>query len=264
MIHVAAVFDSILISRYGRSEFEQLCRYIARSLSSKNIEELDIHEELSPVLHDNIKKAFASIVWGELFSTVGASVLVIQEGTHSGESLNELQGDAYITKFSVSKCTSKFLLHDNFSVKLNTCDNNFIVKLDEAKLWELIYTDSRVIEKIGRDSCYILDFAYNLGGSEAIAETYFGIMQHQFKDNSLVETADMRSLISYCLPDVAKCPKTVSAIAKIFREGDLQNKVAPHRSPIFYDRRGRTANKYLVSKAIDAFRGKEGGLQFFN
>ena len=96
-----------------------------------------------------------------------------------------------------------------------------------------------------------------MGGSEALAETFFGIMKHQYKDNSSIETADMRTIVSYCFPDVSKCPNAIAAISKLYREGDLQNKVAPHRSPIIYDARCRTVGKYGASKAIDSSRRKD-------
>ena len=117
---------------------------------------------------------------------------------------------------------------------------------------------------IGRESCFILDFAFNMGGSEALAETYFGVMKHQFKDNSSSETADLRTLIDFCYPDVSKCPKAITEISKIYIKGDIQKKAAPHRQPVFLDSRARTANKYNVSKAIDKERKKQTGCLYIN
>ena len=57
--------------------------------------------------------------------------------------------------------------------------------------------------------------------------------------------------INFCLTEVSKCPTSSDAIAKIYRDGDLKNKVSRHRSNICYDSRGRAAEKCAVSKAID-------------
>lgn len=111
-----------------------------------------------------------------------------------------------------------------------------------------------------REACTILDIAYNIGGSEAIAETYFGVMTSQHKDNQSNDTLDMRTLISFCMPKLSKCPNAVSAIAEIYLKGDLAHKVAKHRSFLFTDAKQRAASKYRVSrrsitsmhKAIDA------------
>ena len=93
-----------------------------------------------------------------------------------------------------------------------------------------------------------------------MAETFFGVMKHQFMDNAHCETADMRPVLSFCLPDIANCPNAVKKlnICRIYRNGDLTNKVAPHRAPIFYGKKGRAPNKYQTSKAIDNQRSKEG------
>ena len=115
---------------------------------------------------------------------------------------------------------------------------------------------------IGREGCIVLDFVYNLGGSEALAKTYFGVMKYKKKDNASAETADMRTLINFCIPDVSQCPNAISSISNLFREGSLASKVARHRSKIFYDSRGRAAKKkkkkkkYKVSKVIDNLRGQ--------
>ena len=80
-----------------------------------------------------------------------------------------------------------------------------------------------ITDMFGREGCFILDFVFNMGGSEALAETYFVAMKHQFKDNSSVETADLRTLVSFCFPDVSRpnCPNAINEISKIYRVGDL-------------------------------------------
>ena len=116
----------------------------------------------------------------------------------------------------------------------------------------------------GKEGCIILDFVYNLGGSEALAETFFGVMKYQKKDNAAPETADMRTLINFCIPEVSQCPNAISEISSLYREGSLASKVARHRSNIFYDTRGRASKKYRVSKTIDSLRKKSTGCSYIN
>ena len=125
-----------------------------------------------------------------------------------------------------------FVLEETFRIKLSTCD-----AMREIRLCEEMYKSDLMSGKIGCEGCFILDFIFNKGGSEALAETYFGIMKSLFKTNSSSETADMRSLVGYCYPNVSNCPRAIDEIDKIYREGCLKNKVVPHRSPIFYDSR---------------------------
>jgi len=43
----------------------------------------------------------------------------------------------------------------------------------------------------------------------------FAIMKTRFKNNASAETADMRTLIDYCLPDIKRCPDAVRQIATL-------------------------------------------------
>lgn len=154
------------------------------------------------------------------------------------------------------------MLEQTFEVKLSTSEEKLHVKLLEDRLWEALYKDPSLYSLVGREGCLALDFAFNIGGSEAIAETFFRVMEAQRKDNQSPETMDMRTLISFCMPHPIQCPEAISKIAAIFREGDLRNKVKRHRTNIFYDKRGRAAAKYKVSKALDNFALKKSGCAY--
>ena len=65
-----------------------------------------------------------------------------------------------------------------------------------------------------------------------------------------------KSLVGFYNPDVSNCPKAIESVYKIYTEGDLQNKAAVHRSLIFYDKQGCSANECGAIKAIDAIRKK--------
>ena len=111
-----------------------------------------------------------------------------------------------------------------------------------------------------------MDYVYNLGGSEAIAETYFKVLESQRKDNQDPSTIDMRTFLSFVLPDPSKCPIAIEEISKIYRNGrnDLHNKVKRHRSNIFTDSRNRAQNKYKVSKSVDTFRNQQSNISYIN
>ena len=96
------------------------------------------------------------------------------------------------------------------------------VKFLEHRLWEALFMEASLFSQIGRAGCLTLDFPYNMGGSEAIAETFFHVMESQRKDNLSPEMLDMRTLISFCLPglpEASQCPESTSNIAAIFRKG---------------------------------------------
>ena len=207
------------IFRYDKKEFALPCAYIEKLLPTRGIHNLEI-EELSQVIHLDLKRALAAIVWGDFFHSVGSLIFCIGSGPLSGKYLSDLGEDIFVTKLSVAEETRVFHLERRFSITLNNNDG-FLVKLDELSLWKFLYTNRSLSDKIGREGCFILDFTFNMGGSEALAETFFGIMKHQYKDNSSIETADMRTIVSHCFPDVSKCSNVIAAISKLYREGAL-------------------------------------------
>ena len=136
-----------------------------------------------------------------------------------------------------------FSLETRFEISMNTIEGNLIVKLVESEFYEALYTNKSLYSKIGREGCIIMDFVYNLRGSK-----WNVFWCAQLQDNQDPETVDMCSFLGFCLPEIWKCPRAIDGIVKIYREGDLKNRVAKHRSNIFYDFQGRAHQKYNVLK----------------
>ena len=95
-------------------------------------------------------------------------------------------------------------------VKLSNTEGGLQVKFLEDRLWEALYTEPSLYSIVGRPGCLALDYAFNLGGSEAIAESFFRVIECQRKDNHDVTTLDMRTLVNFCMPNPSKCPEAIS------------------------------------------------------
>jgi len=145
----------------------------------------------------------------------------------------------------------EFSINTKFFIKPSNSTSSFNIVLLESKLWEFLYTNESFYSLIGVQGNIVLDFVYNIRGSEAIAESYFKIFDSQRKDNQNPETTDLRTLVDFTIPEVSKCPQAVAEIAKIYS--------AKHRSNEFGDPRGRSLNKYNVSKAVDSLRKRGTG-----
>ena len=167
------------LARYGKDEFGSFCRYTKQLIESKGIVDLHIHEDLSSLLHDKIKAGMAEVIWGDLFTNIGCQMFQIVSGELKGKTLQQLAGDPYVEEFSVESCSREFTLENTFSIKLNTMAGNVSVKLNESLLYKAIYENSRLSSLIVPEGCYLIDLSYNLGGSEALAETFFGVMTYE-------------------------------------------------------------------------------------
>lgn len=258
-------YDDLEMALYGREEFKQIVAHVSTLPYVRVCKNIRINAVLSDRIHDNIKKAIVSTVWGDNFRTVGLSMFKIVDGQQKGSYLSELTNlpqDLFVSQFMVD--SNNFSLETSFSLCLGNSEQNFNVRLDEEKLWEALYSDESMYKLVGKEGSIILDFVYNIGGSEAIAETYFKVLEAQRQDNQNPDTIDMRTLISYVIPVPSQCPKSIKSIAEIYSQGDLKKKVKSHRTNIFTDERERASRKYVVGKAIDNFNKKRTGCPYID
>ena len=248
-------YNKLTVTMYGQEEFADLTDYVSSLKHIKEIRDISIHRAFAPVIYNDIKEAVASTVWGSNFSAVGRQMFRIAEGPLKGQTIADLAGDPFVESLQVADHNpGRFTPESQFDLKINTVESILRVDFQEEKLWEAFYTSQPLYTALKREGCIILDVAANIGGSEAIAETYYGIMTSQRKDNHLNDTLDMRTLVDFCIPNVSNCPEALSEISRIYLDGDLKNNIAKHRSQVFYDSRCRAARKYKVGKTIDNLR----------
>ena len=256
-------YNEVNLLLHGAEDFEELIGHLEKAPYLSNSPDITFHKVMAPRIYDSIKNSVVSTVWGDNFLNVGAKMFEIVCGEKKGKLLADVIPDhSSVCDFTIAESSRTFTLEPQYFIKVDSVTTKFKVKFLKSQLWESIYTDSALYSIIGREGCIALDFAYNIGGSEAIAETYFGVMKSQIKDNHDPNTADMRSLVKFCLADPSHCPSAINEIAKIYREGDLKRKVRRHRTNIFIDKKQRASRKYVVSKAIDNFRNKSLGVSY--
>ena len=186
-----------------------------------------------------------------MLHVVGTRVLKVSKGDQKGKFI-EYFGDFSFDTFSVHTENKTFQLDKTFVIELKGSRQELYVHLDETSLWKEIYTNDKLFTALSKEACVVLDIARNMGGSEAVAESYYSVMKTQRKDGGQDnESIDMRTLIDWSLPPVYQCPQTISNIATIYRKGNGKAKVSGHRAPVFFDKRHRSAGKYSVSKVVD-------------
>jgi hypothetical protein len=90
----------------------------------------------------------------------------------------------------------------------------------------------------------MLDVALSLGGSEAIVESFYGVMDSQQQcggqDN---DTLALRTKVDWCLPDITQCLPFASECAKLYVQGG--DGLARHYVG------GLQSSKHIVSKVYD-------------
>ena len=71
-----------------------------------------------------------------------------------------------------------------------------------------------MLTNLGKEAAIALDLAYNIG-SKAIAESFLNFMECQRKDNQNPETADIRTLIGFCMSSASQSSTALDDIAKV-------------------------------------------------
>lgn len=192
-----------------------------------------------------------------MFTSVGQRIFTIEAGPHKGKSLRAIQPfPSRLVGFSVA-AVEYFVVEDLFDMEFSD-GTTYCVSLNEDNLWHEVYTNETVYGKLGREACIMLDIAYNMGGSEAVAESYYSVMNTQrFDGGQTNSTLEARTLIDWCLPSVIACPETVEKIAKVYKSG-VDN---VSKRSIFTDSKGRSLNKYKFSKVLDRIADERTSVQ---
>ena len=97
------LYRCLIFSDMVRRSFALLSAYIEKLLPTRGIHNLEIEEELSQVIHLDLKRALAAIVWGDFFHFVGSRIFCIASGPLSGKYLSDLGEDTFVTKFLLQK-----------------------------------------------------------------------------------------------------------------------------------------------------------------
>ena len=245
-------YNSTALALHGRKEFMELIQYISKLEHIENDPSLDFCPTIfGTKIFDSLKDTMASILWGDLFPNVGMQVFGCTVNGSFKSLSSQFSADSRVESFQICEGSKYFVLEPRFSMKIDTNSESINVTLNEEALWEKIYTDPVVYGCLGRELCVVLDFAMSLGGSEAIVESYYSVMETQRKDGGQSnDVLDLRTMIDWCLPPVISVPNTVSSIASLYRSGDVKNMLKKHRSPIYQDPRNRVIPRQ-VSKVID-------------
>ena len=151
-----------------------------------------------------------STIWGEFFETIGCEIMHLKEGVYAGKSIKDAgEEKGCIVTMREIKSSTNFELESSFNITFEDGSNSTFY-LDEKVLFGAFFKNEEFFKKVGRESCVLLDFCWSLGGSEAIAETFFGMMSNQRKDGGqLNKTLEARTIIDYCMPHPSNSPKMI-------------------------------------------------------
>ena len=74
-----------------------------------------------------------------------------------------------------------FALGNRYAITVQNSGQQFIAELNETEVYRSIYTDEHLFTTIGIEGCVSIDIALAKGGTEAMVESYYSVMNSQKK-----------------------------------------------------------------------------------
>ena len=208
-------------------------------------ENLELDESFAGVIFWKIKAFIIEIIWGKEFERFFPKLFK----RVSGEKLvtTTFPQGQYVTKFAVQN--EGFDLLDKFHVDLSDGSSSVYV-LQEEEVIRMMYTNPSFYDAVGREFCIIYDIFYAKAGTEAIAESFYRVMDSQEKDGGQSqEVLTMRTKLDWCLPSIIQCENALSGMAKIYIDGDKSLGLKRHFIPVYKDARS-ARDKSLVMERL--------------
>ena len=101
-----------------------------------------------------------------------------------------------------------------------------------------MYQDSSFYSLVGPEFCLVFDIMYAKTGTEAVAESYYRVVEKQEMDGrQSLDVLASRSKIDWCLPPVLQCDSALKEIAQLYVEGDKTRGLKKHYVPVYSDKR---------------------------
>lgn len=170
------------VMQVGQEEFKKCVSFVAKLPHVERLnksDDLQLDKSFSDLIFWKIKSFFLEIIWGKAFKHFFPKCFErISEGKLAPVVISSAQ---VITSFTSDK--NEFDLLDKFLVTLSDA-SSFTVVLQEEDIIEMLYCDPAFYEAVGKEFCIIFDIFYAKTGTEAIAESFYRVMETQEKECS--------------------------------------------------------------------------------
>ena len=185
---------------------------------------LELGDQLSAAVFWHFKKSLIEVVWGDMFvshfSHFFKKIVEKANGDFCSEKL--VIPDGVTLKSFMKSSSPQFSLSEVFQVEF-TNSKKMKVLFDEQIFIESLYTDSSFYSVLGQEFCLIFDIFYSKSGTEAVAESFYRVVEKQEMEGGQTMGILMnRAKIDWCLPSVIQCESALTEIAKLYINGDKE------------------------------------------
>jgi hypothetical protein len=245
---------------FGATSFQQLFREVCNLKHIKSLGEQRFDERLYLSTLRQWKNAIRKLVWDKDTKNKLLSCLEPVDDKHQ-QIANLVAADPEAKLMKMTKgavATNKVELHPSLTFEF-TNHPTLQAAVKEDKVISMLYNDESLYCVAGNVSMTAFDIAMSLGGSEAIVESFYSVMDTQRKVRQQHTTLEDRSILDWSISNVLTVEDIVSKAAKLYVNGSSEQKLPRHRVGTL---KKKTETSYTASQVFTRLKKEKGRYPF--
>ena len=250
--------DKAAFAKLGALEFKKCVAFVSLLPHVKSLN-LPLCEELSSAIFWRLKETLISVVWGEFFPSMFPKFFKTQDKKTNKLKETHFKDGEFLKSFQKAEST-EFTLSEVYSIVLDNGDRETVV-LQEQELISALYTDPQFYSSVGQEFCIIFDVLYAKTGTEAVVESFYGVVRNQEMDGGQsIKVLGQRAKVDWCFPPLLSCEKAIDEMAKLYLSGNKILGVKRHHVPVYRNNKSLRSND--LSKVLTRIKDSKTGLPF--
>ena len=252
------------LEEYGMEEFQVFFKEVCNLEHIKMLEDERFDERLYAKVLGSFKNVLRRLVWDEELKAILISCVKIVEekSEESDKGLVSLHNGGYLLQMEyVEPSEHVFLTHCEFRLHFSGKEPVMVQLLEEEVIRalycnEVLYGDPVV----GQVAMTCLDVALALGGPEAVAESFYSVMdtQRQYGGQNH-STLEDRTLLDWATSNVIQSEDMLICAAKLYLDGKKEECLSRHRGGQL---RKSNSSSFKASKVLARFANEQGRYPF--
>jgi hypothetical protein len=254
------------LEQYGLEEFHEFFKEMCNLEHIQKLEDEIFDERMYARVLRSFKDALRRLVWDkELKDSLVQCFEIVKDSSLEDDkvtvSLNN--GGSLLQMDYVSPSENTFRIHREFELQF-TGKEPVKVQLLEEEVTRVLYCNEALFADpvSGQAAMASFDVALAMGGPEAIAESFYSVMNTQRQlGGQNHSTLEDRTLLDWATSNIIQSEEMIQRAAKLYIDGKREERLSRHRVGQL---RKTSKDSYKASKVLTRFANEQGRYPFIN
>lgn len=257
------------LEEHGVTEFKLFFKEVCalKHIAELNDERFD-SRMYSSVLRD-WKGCIRFLVWHKDMTTILLSCLkplkpvVSEDGNGPNGITSQLKSDfeTSLVKMELVPAKKSQLATDDIFLFQFANHAPFQARVNEEEVVRVLYTNELLFTKAGPVAMTSFDIAMSMGGSEAIVESFYSVMDTQKQVRQHHVTLEDRTILDWATSNVLNCEDVVARAAKLYVDGMAEKRLPRHRVG---NLKRKSCNSFKASQVLTRLSNEKGRYPFLS